>query len=198
METNDFSRREFLAKSTGLVGLSWIGLNAPLLLAAAESAEEQRESGSGWVKLTAAEAATLSAVVDQIIPPDKTPGAAEIGVVYFIDQALGGFMADAAGMLKQGVAELDDSARAAYPRKDGFADLSFRKQTPLLESIDTTPFFDTLIFLTHCGMFAMPARGGNRDKAGWALIGFDNRHAWEPPFGYYDAQAAAKGDHDGD
>jgi hypothetical protein len=36
-------------------------------------------------------------------------------------------------------------------------------------------------------MFAMPAWGGNRDGAGWALLGFDSRHVWQPPFGYYDA-----------
>jgi hypothetical protein len=24
---------------------------------------------------------------------------------------------------------------------------------------------------------------------GWKLLGFDHRHVWAPPFGYYDAQA---------
>jgi hypothetical protein len=46
-------------------------------------------------------------------------------------------------------------------------------------------------------MFAMPSWGGNRERAGWALLGFDNRHAWQPPFGYYDALAMAEeGDRD--
>jgi len=189
MNNADKSRRDFLAKTTGLAGISWLGLNAPLLMAAAGAAAEQRDANTGWVHISPAEAAILAALVDQVIPPDKTPGAAEIGVVYFIDQALGGFMADAAEMLKQGIAELDDSAREAHPRKQGFADLSFKKQTLLLQPIDTTPFFNTMIFLTHCGMFAMPSWGGNRQKVGWKLIGFDDRHAWQPPFGYYDAQA---------
>jgi hypothetical protein len=35
-------------------------------------------------------------------------------------------------------------------------------------------------------MFALPSWGGNRDLAGWALLGFDSRHAWQPPFGFYD------------
>ena len=26
-------------------------------------------------------------------------------------------------------------------------------------------------------------------EAGWKLIGFENRMAYSPPFGYYDAQA---------
>jgi gluconate 2-dehydrogenase gamma chain len=42
-------------------------------------------------------------------------------------------------------------------------------------------------FLTVAGMFALPGYGGNRDKLGWALLGFEDHHAWQPPFGYYDA-----------
>jgi gluconate 2-dehydrogenase gamma chain len=136
-------------------------------------------------------------VVDQIIPPDDLPGAAEIGVVHFIDQAMGGFAADQAGLLQEGLADLDRRARAAVAGSQGFADLAFDQQTAMLQEIDTTPFFEQMIFLTHCGMFAMPSWGGNRERAGWALLGFDNRHAWQPPFGYYDAQAMAEeGDRD--
>jgi hypothetical protein len=35
-------------------------------------------------------------------------------------------------------------------------------------------------------MFADPAYGGNSDKVGWKLIGFEDRFAWQPPFGEYD------------
>jgi hypothetical protein len=34
-----------------------------------------------------------------------------------------------------------------------------------------------------------PIYGGNRGKVGWAHIGFDDRMSFEPPFGYYDAEA---------
>jgi gluconate 2-dehydrogenase gamma chain len=136
-------------------------------------------------------------VVDQIIPPDDLPGAVDTGVVYFIDQALGGFAADQAGLLQDGLADLDRRARAAVASSQDFAALGFEQQTAILQDIDTTPFFNQMIFLTHCGMFAMPSWGGNRERAGWALLGFDNRHAWQPPFGYYDAQAmAGEGDRD--
>jgi hypothetical protein len=57
-----------------------------------------------------------------------------------------------------------------------------------LNKLDPSPFFQKLRFLTIAGMFSMPARGGNKDKLGWALIGFENRHAWQPPFGHYDAE----------
>jgi hypothetical protein len=37
------------------------------------------------------------------------------------------------------------------------------------------------------GFLGHPSHGGNRDLAGWKLIGFEDRAAFEPPFGYYDA-----------
>jgi hypothetical protein len=95
-------------------------------------------------------------------------------------------MAGQAAMLKAGLADLDRRAREAHGDSTGFTALPFDQQTELLRRVETTPFFNQMIFLTHCGMFAMPSWGGNRDLAGWALLGFDNRHAWQPPFGFYD------------
>ena len=40
----------------------------------------------------------------------------------------------------------------------------------------------------------MPAEnlhGGNQDKIGWKLIGYDDSLNFRPPFGYYDAQDPA-------
>lgn len=182
MKALDQNRRDFLAGTGQLAGAGWLALNMPALLLAGEAAAAQRSAGEGWKNITPQEAATLTAIVDQIIPPDDLPGASQAGVVYYIDNVLGGFMSGSAEMLRQGVAELDRS---------GFSGLSFEQQTGILENIEETPFFRTMIFMTHCGMFAMPSWGGNRDLSGWKLLGFDNRHAWQPPFGYYDARAAA-------
>ena len=187
MNNKNRSRREFLSSTGKLAGGGWLALNAPLLLAAAQAAEEQMAAGEAWVSLTIEEATVLSAVVDQVIPPDDLPGAAEAGVVYFIDQALGGFKSDSRELFRTGVLELEKLAQTRFPGVEGFAVLSFEQQTRILETIDTTPFFNQVIFLTHCGMFANPSWGGNRDQAGWKLLGFDSRHAWQPPFGYYDA-----------
>jgi hypothetical protein len=38
------------------------------------------------------------------------------------------------------------------------------------------------------GFFARPVHGGNFDKVGWKLIGYDDSLNFKPPFGYYDAQ----------
>jgi gluconate 2-dehydrogenase gamma chain len=191
MKKKNTSRRAFFAQAGAVAGSSWLALNAPLLLAAGRAAAEQQSGGEGWMNLSPRQARSLAAVVDQIIPPDDLPGAADAGVVYFIDQALSGFAAGMAELLRDGLAELDRQASAARPGSVAFADLPFAEQTIVLQGIDSSPFFNQLIFLTHCGMFAMPSRGGNKDRAGWALIGFDNRHAWQPPFGFYDAEAVA-------
>jgi len=189
MKNRKGSRREFLAETGKLAGSGWLALNTSLLLAAGKAADEQRLAGAGWVHMTPQEADTFAAVVDQIIPPDDLPGASEAGVVHFIDQALAGFAAGQAALLKTGLADLDRRARAASSGKTGFAGLALGQQTAILQGIETTPFFNQMVFLTHCGMFAMPSRGGNRDRVGWKLLAFDDRHAWQPPFGFYDAEA---------
>ena len=129
----------------------------------------------------------LGAVVEQIIPPDETPGATETGVVYFIDIALGGFMAGSASTLRAGLEELQKMATSVQGRNHRFSDLSFEQQTGVLKEAENTDFFGTLHFLTMIGMFCLPKYGGNRDHVGWDLIGFNHQHAWQPPFGYYDA-----------
>ncbi len=135
-----------------------------------------------------AEAEGLGAVADQIIPPDESPGAVEAGVVHFIDAAVTGFMAGSLPLLQEGLASLDQQAGGK------FASLPFARQTELLRAHEDAPFFQAMQMLTFVGMLAMPAYGGNRDHAGWQLIGFDHRHSWQPPFGYYDAQSATDGD----
>lgn len=189
MNNEKNNRRRFLVESGGLAGAGWLALNAPLLLAAGTAAGEQRAAGAAWANMSSREADLFAAVADQIIPPDDTPGASAIGVVYFIDQVLGGFMAESSGMLREGLADLDRRALDAFPGSRGFTGLPFEQQTVLVRQIEDTPFFGDMILLTHCGMFALPSWGGNRDLRGWALLGFDSRHAWQPPFGFYDAEA---------
>ena len=116
-------------------------------------------------------------------------------MVHFIDLALGSFMAASADELREGLAELERRAADAGAGESGFAGLPFERQTQVMQAIEDQPFFSQLLFLTHCGMFAMPARGGNRDGGGWRLLGFDSRHAWQPPFGYYDTHP---GDEEGE
>ena len=46
-----------------------------------------------------------------------------------------------------------------------------------------------LRFATVAGMFANPEYGGNADKTGWKLLGFNDQFSWSSPFGWYDRNA---------
>jgi gluconate 2-dehydrogenase gamma chain len=136
--------------------------------------------------LSAAEAADVEAVAAQIIPTDDSPGAREAGVVYFIDRALATFFSQLAGDYRAQLAAFQSAFRAAHPSAASFAALTSAQQIEYLKAVDETPFFNTTRLLTLLGMFSLPAYGGNRERAGWQLIGFQDAHVFQPPFGYYD------------
>jgi gluconate 2-dehydrogenase gamma chain len=136
--------------------------------------------------LTAAEAADIDAIAAQIIPADDTPGAREAGVVYFVDLALATFLSQLAGDYRPQIAAFQTACRERHPGAASFASLTFGQQLEYLRAVDQTPFFATTHLLTLLGMFSLPAYGGNRGGVGWRLIGFEDRHSFRPPFGYYD------------
>lgn len=181
------SRRGFL-KGAGAVGLATLW---PSVLAAAQAAAAARDAGAAFETLAADEAADLAAIAAQIIPTDELPGASEAGVVYFMDSALRTFMAGARDWVLAGLAALNRKAAATRPGAR-FAALPADEQARLLTAEEASPFFGTVRFMTVAGMFSLPVYGGNRDYAGWKLLGFDHRHAWLPPFGHYDAPAPAE------
>ena len=88
---------------------------------------------------------------------------------------------------------MQSAARAARGNLR-FGALAAAEQDELLRQIESSPFFLLMRFLTICGTFSSPEYGGNRGYVGWHLIGFDHRHVWQAPYGYYDADYAAKGE----
>ena len=146
----------------------------------------QAGAGAKLSFLTAAEAADIEAVAAQIVPTDDSPGAREAGVVYFIDRALATFYSQLAGDYRAQLASFQAAFRERHPAAGSFAALTSEQQIEYLKGIDQTPFFATTRLLTLLGMFALPQYGGNRDGVGWKLIGFEDRHVFRPPFGYYD------------
>lgn len=180
------SRRGFLKAAGSAAGTAWLATYWPAVLAAAKQAGVARAAAAPLETLGAEEGADFAAIAAQIIPSDELPGAAEAGVVYFIDAALRGFMAGGAADLRKGLAELNGKGGAR------FATLPAEAQLKLLKQEESSPFFGTMQFLTVAGMFSMPSYGGNKDYAGWKMLGFEHRHFWVPPFGHYDAQATAR------
>jgi hypothetical protein len=170
----------------------------PALLAAGETAQANKEAAAAYQNITAEQAIELGAFADQIIPPDDTPGAVDMGVVYFMDYAFGTFMAGPKPMMEGGLIEWNQKAHDMNPEVERFSDLSHTDQTTLLKAEEQGSLFGMLSMLVLWGTFSSPEYGGNRDGQGWKLIGFDKQHAWQPPFGYYDAQAMGSTEYSGE
>lgn len=188
MNKDETSRRQFLRATGGAFGAAWIGAHWPQFVAAAEHAHA---ASSGTADrslkvLSPAQARDIEAIAAQIVPSGDTPGAREAGVVYFIDHVHAGPYAARAGEFMAGLRQFQSEFSARNPGVTSFADLPEDAQLVYLTSIEATPFFGTMKFLTVLGLLALPSYGGNAGKLGWTLVGFVDQHAWAPPFGYYD------------
>jgi gluconate 2-dehydrogenase gamma chain len=140
--------------------------------------------------LTVEQAAAIDALASRIIPStDGRPGAHEAGVVYFIDKSLATFNAAQKKLYVDGVKDLNRRAARKWKGTAGFAALTPAQQDELLHEIEKTPFFQAARFDTIVGTFALPKFGGNRDYVGWHMLGFEHQPRFQPPFGFYDADA---------
>jgi gluconate 2-dehydrogenase gamma chain len=186
-------RRSFIRGSGVVVAGSWIRMSLPAAMLTAAAAGKARAQGDEFKTLTATEASELEAIAAQIVPSRETPGATEAGVIYFMDAALTGSQSDALKLIRAGLTSLQAGSLNKFGIEN-FAGLDDAQKIELLTGIEDTPFFATVRFLTLAGLFTNPSYGGNRDQVGWKLIGFETPHASQPPFGYYDADYAAKGE----
>ncbi len=184
----EHTRRDFLTTGASGLGVAWLATRMPLFEATARLAHDSRASGAFTV-LTPEEAAELEAVAETIIPAvDDLPGAKDAGVIHFIDRAFETFQAGGLGAAREGLAGLQERVEARFPGAGPFSRLSGPRRAEVLREVENGGFFGTMRFLTVAGMFSMPSYGGNEGKLGWKLLGFEDRFAWQPPFGYYDAQ----------
>ncbi len=187
------SRRAFLATTVAGVASTWVAAKWPEILAAdayaAETASAAAQTGQPgkFAVFTADQAADVDAMASQIIPTDETPGAHEARVVYFIDRSLTTFASASRPAYVKGLAELQAKTTEMFPGAKKFSELNSAQQIQLLTAIEATPFFKTVRDHTVIGMFAGPQHGGNYNKVGWKLIGFEDTLNFQPPFGYYDA-----------
>ncbi len=183
------NRREFL-RAAAAAGVAWSA--ADLLAvedALAWSSQQAAAKAGAFTALSATEAETVVALTSRIIPSvDKRPGAREAGVVYFVDKALATFNS---GQRKRYAEGLQDLNRRAGELSKGtaFATLTAAQQDEIIRAIEKTPFFQAVRFDTIVGTFALPSWGGNRDYAGWHMIGLEHQPRFQPPFGAYDVEA---------
>ena len=187
----DPSRRLFLQLSGALgagtlLGAGLAGCEGP----GPSPAGTAGGTGEGGA-LTPEEVRTLEALSDTILPGEgDAPGAVAMGAVAFMER----FLPERPELLartRASVERLEARARESHPEEATFADLDDGARAAVVGrfTAEEGPAFGLLWVLVMEGLFSDPSYGGNRDKAGWGLLGFDDRHAWQPPFGVYDAQA---------
>ena len=162
-------------------GFLQAGALGGLILAGCERPAEEGSTASPTESLTANERAGLDAIASRILPSDDgMPGAKEANVIGFLERGLTSFYAFRLPLVRTGLADLEKRAGGS------FAALPPARQDELLHEVEQGEFFQLVRALTLCGMFADPSWGGNREKAGWKLLGFEDRAIWQPPFGSYD------------
>jgi len=185
---SEVSRRQFLIQSSLGVSSAWLVANWPGILAAQEHAQHAARSATPlkFEFFTPEQATEVEAIAAQIIPTDDTPGAREAKVVYFMDKALVTFARDQQKPFLQSLAAVHAKLRELYPAATKFSTASSEQQIAVLKAIEKTPGFNLLRVSTVAGFLSDPRRGGNREEAGWKVIGFDSSHVFEPPFGHYD------------
>ena len=190
MNNEDTSRRLFLLKSLTGISSAWLALRLPEIVGAQEHAHRAAQSvpPREFEYLTPEQATEIEAVAAQIIPTDDTPGAREGRVIYFIDRALMTFDKDKRPQYVKGLKELQAKQKKMFPKAGRFSELGSKEQIALLKKIEKTDFFDLVRVHTVMGFFADPEYGGNFDRAGWKLIGFEDQFNFKPPFGFYDRE----------
>lgn len=190
MRARERSRRTFLLDSAAGLSGAWVAANYAGILDAEEYVVQAAQTGQ-LQKLTffsAEQAIEVEAVAARIIPTDQTAGAREARCLNFIDRALSTFARGSQLVYVKGLQELQAQTSQLFPNTPRFSGLSAPQQIQVLTEMEGSAFFNAIRTHTVIGFFASPVHGGNQDKVGWQLIGYDDSLNHRPPFGYYDAQ----------
>lgn len=178
MKQPSLSRRQLLVRSLWMSGAVAAGLHVPrprALAAAAASGTPEIFSPEEW--------ATVEAITARLIPTDHEPGAVEAGCVNFIDKALANEDAALRSLYTAGLRRVDVVARAEGG--SAFSALPAEKQDAVLRALEdgaatawpaaapaSPDFFAQIWQHTLWGFLAEPKYGGNRDFAGWRVLGY--------------------------
>jgi gluconate 2-dehydrogenase gamma chain len=191
MSKHDAARRAFLVRAVvGAGSVAGAGLMPDV---SAQNLEQRQEANSTTPEthatgaghgtfFNARDAATISAFTERLMPgaPGK-PGATDAGVLNYIDLALSGAYVESQDFYRRGLAQLDAYCHRTY--NESFVQLDSSRQDAVIAALEqdkapgfTWPtaqaFFNTIRTHTIEGMFADPVYGGNKDFAGWRLVGF--------------------------
>jgi gluconate 2-dehydrogenase gamma chain len=126
---------------------------------------------ASWRFFTAAEAAIVEAICEQIIPADRDAGARQAGVVDYIDIQLTRHFKRYRTTYRQGLAAVDSASRAKFGKR--FAELPAGQQSEALIEVEenSRAFFDLILTHARQGFYGDPRHGGNRNMASWKMLG---------------------------
>jgi len=125
---------------------------------------------------------TITAFTERLMPgAPGLPGATDAGVLNYIDLAVAGAYSDQQDFYRRGITQLDAHCTQTYGKP--FRGLTTEQQDETITALEqgkapafvwptAQAFFNTLRTHTMEGMFADPIYGGNKDFAGWRLVGF--------------------------
>ena len=173
---NDLISRRELLRRAGFVGVA-----ATVVPIAFLRAQLRGPGRQPLETLSAAEGATLEAIVARLIPSDETgPGATEARAAHYIDRALGGALSSSREAYRSGLAALDAYAQAS--KRAPFGMLPPADQDAVLSDLeanvatgftpDAATFFNLVRAHTIQGTFCDPYYGGNASFIGWDLLGY--------------------------
>lgn len=131
---------------------------------------------SGWEFLTDADAATLKAVCDQIIPADDFPSGSEAGVPTYIDRQLTRHYRRHRKAYVAGLEQANHISRESFGA--ALESISPQQQLAVVSALESQnrAFFELVREHTLEGYYGSPRHGGNRDAVSWRMLGLD-----EPP-----------------
>ncbi len=120
----------------------------------------------------------MSAAVDRILPRDQDPGALDANVPEYVDIVL---LTPELHQMREdfleGLAQIKKRAVGTYGKP--FPELANDQKDALLTEFKNAKkgsgeaqFYENLLVLTLEGFLGDPQYGGNKDKVGWALVGF--------------------------
>ena len=170
-------RRELLG-AVGAAG-AFVALSDVLPPAGTVEAQAGRATAREPLEtLSDVEMAALEAIAARLIPSDASgPGASEARAAHYIDRALGGALIDFRETYRSGLAAVDAYARTS--KGAAFAQLAAADQDAVLTDMERNTAFEASaglfgVLLSHTlqGTFGDPFYGGNRNFAGWDLIGY--------------------------
>ena len=133
-------------------------------------------AGAAWDFLNDSHAHVLSALCDQIIPPDDFPGASQAGVVTYIDSELARHYRSHQLAYREGLEQADAISRDRFGH--ALTDATPAQQLQIAAALEkgNRTFFELLRQHTMEGYYGSPRHGGNRDAVSWRMLGLA-----EPP-----------------